>query len=290
MRSLRFAGRKEGDHSKRPETAVDAIKRGTDELKDRVRQGGLFAVLFILKYGFSLIMTVYASVKNGVSFFLPALLELLLIFCFSNRLLRMKKVWIGTIVNAVLMFLYNAQIAVLIFGHTYVTLVMLTNVDSIEDLSGQALLYIASALLVVLLSVIPVHAVSFPNMRVASCALALELVFTMINGSGFSPLFDYYEVSAAGKETKEQKARLASKNVNPDEFYHAHVSNYYSKGDQSGKNVILIFTEGLSQEIVDDSRNILPNVASYEKKGLFVKPHTFENACFHTLIPKVWTY
>jgi membrane-anchored protein YejM (alkaline phosphatase superfamily) len=55
--------------------------------------------------------------------------------------------------------------------------------------------------------------------------------------------------------------------------------NFRKKPDNltENPNVVIIFTEGLSQNIVTDDRNIMPNVSELEKKSLF-----FENYYNHT--------
>lgn len=239
--------------------------------------GRLMFAFFLMKYGFALALTIYAAARKGFLYFFMPMLELMMIFCVSNRILRMKYLRAGQVINGLFMFIYNVQMVVLAFGSTYVTLVMLTNVSSLEDLSGRAVLYTTGAIMTLVFSFLPVAAVPFPNVRVLCGVLALELMVSMISGAAYSPLFDYYKIRTEAKENKEKAKRIADANVDESEFLKEHVSDYYNKGDVRGKNVVLILTEGLSQEIIEDSRNIMPNVAEYEKKSL-----NFTNYYNHT--------
>lgn len=62
-------------------------------------------------------------------------------------------------------------------------------------------------------------------------------------------------------------------------FYKNEVGDYFEKPNilSDAPNIILIFTEGLSQNIIEDERNIMPNVKEYETKSL-----SFENYYNHT--------
>lgn len=94
-------------------------------------------MLTTLKYFFSVVLTFAAVYKIGRTDYLMAgILELFCIFVLSNLLLHIKV--IGQIVNTLLLLLYNVQMAVLMFANSYITMVMLTNLDSVKALSGKA--------------------------------------------------------------------------------------------------------------------------------------------------------
>ena len=69
-----------------------------------------------------------------------AFAELAAVFCVSNLIL---KKWKKTahIVNGVLLLLFNAQMLVLLFGGTFISQAMITNLDSLEDLGGEKHLF-----------------------------------------------------------------------------------------------------------------------------------------------------
>ncbi|MCD8323337.1 MAG: sulfatase-like hydrolase/transferase [Clostridiales bacterium] len=69
-----------------------------------------------------------------------------------------------------------------------------------------------------------------------------------------------------------------------DEFYSSEVADYREKDAALPEqpNVILIFTEGLSQSVIDDEREIMPNVAAFQEESLNFTGyynHTFATYC-----------
>ena len=69
-----------------------------------------------------------------------AFAELAAVFCVSNMTLK-KWNKQGHIVNGVLLLLFNAQMLVLLFGGTFISQAMITNLDSLEDLGGKTFIY-----------------------------------------------------------------------------------------------------------------------------------------------------
>ena len=63
------------------------------------------------------------------------------------------------------------------------------------------------------------------------------------------------------------------------EFYHEEIDDAIKAPETLGEspNIVLIFTEGLSQNVIDDRRNIMPNLASFQSQSI-----DFENYFNHT--------
>ena len=63
------------------------------------------------------------------------------------------------------------------------------------------------------------------------------------------------------------------------QFYNEKVEGGIERPAQlaSKPNIVLIFTEGLSQNIIDDERNIMPNIRQFESEAVY-----FENYYNHT--------
>lgn len=234
--------------------------------------------LTIVKYVFAVLLTAVAAYKStDVHFFAAGILELLLIFFVTNVCTRVKAA--GQIVNSILMFFYNAQMMVLIFGNSYITMLMLTNVASIESLAGKAVLYISGAVLAVVFSVLPVCGFKWKLKQDISGILmliALEAVFLIGAGNEYSPLYGYVELGMQHYE--KQKALQAindalnasDASVVDSEFLHSEIKDYIVKDETLAEqpDVILIFAEGLSQHIIDDERMIMPNVARLQEESL----------------------
>ncbi len=233
------------------------------------------------KYLFSVLLTLIAfSNIPSKKYLLSCLLELCIIALLSNILLNKKK-W-GNIFNAICMLLYNIQILVLYFGSSFVTLVMVTNIDSLEDLSGNFGVYIAGIVLLLIFSLIPIKRVRISmvtNLAMLSVFFAMELFFVMYFGNLYSPMYGYFNLGKQQYDVVQQRKRQKNQKDLTGDYYKNGIPDMYEKPDSliEKPNVVLIMTEGLSQNIVSDSRNIMPNVAQYEKESIW-----FTNYYNHT--------
>lgn len=242
----------------------------------------ILIITTILKYLFAAGLIVYAYLRTGQTFCLAAgIMELLIIFLFSNSLIRFNHI-LGWIINGLLLLLLNVQMAVLIFGNTYISLVMMTNLDSVQDLSGQALVYISAIVIALILSFIParhVGSAKTAEARLLALVLVVELIFTMCVGNAASPLFAYYALIRQGIDAQAPVKNVTEGKDYTETFHSTTISGRIKLPETLPKqpNVIVIFSEGLSQNIVSDSRNIMPNVAAYEKKSI-----NFTNYYNHT--------
>ena len=251
-----------------------------------------YFITTVVKYAFALGVTffAYASVQRK-GYLIAGCLELAIIFLVSNlMLLKSKK--LGWVLNSLLLTLYNIQMGVLVFGNSYITLIMLDNIPSLDGLSGKIVLYGMAAALVLIIGGLPVCCFrgvkGFSNWYCPlSFVLCMELVFTMMFGANFSPMYGYASLLIQ----QYQKIRLERSivtNANDTDivqkFYKEEVLGYREKDKNLCKdpNVILIFTEGLSQHIVEDDRALMPNISNYEKKSLLFDNyynHTFATYC-----------
>lgn len=244
-------------------------------------------MLTTLKYFFSVVLTFAAVYKIGRADYLMAgILELFCIFVLSNLLLHIKV--IGQIVNTLLLLLYNVQMAVLMFANSYITMVMLTNLDSVKALSGKAGIYIPAVLIVIVFSVMPIKKVEFDkvsNILLVISSAGLWIGFLVIFGEAFSPLYGYcdlgiqqYQSIQLQKTIKESVANAEDEEILA-EFYNMEIEDYRPKnaGLVEQPNVILIFTEGLFQNVVSDEREIMPNYKKWQSESL-----NFENYYNHT--------
>ena len=127
---------------------------------------------------------------------LCGLLELLIIWALTEQI-RLKRV--RMVVNGLLILLLNAQMMILWFGGDYISLVMLTNIDNVRDLSGKIVVYILGIAITLVVSFYPVERLTeIGNKRrrrvrrqLLSVLLFAELFFTLIFGNLHSPLFAY---------------------------------------------------------------------------------------------------
>ena len=204
-----------------------------------------------------------------------------MIIFFTNALLPKKEKLVRWINNLVIL-LFNVQMVFILFGGSFLSLIMLTNIPSLHGLAGRIFLYSFTSVLVLVISFLKVK--HFPmcranNSSVIITCLVLELVLTMVYGSDSSQAFGWYTL---GKEIQEyssmRKTLISQENVTVN-FYQRVVRNYLEKPTDLPDlpNIVLIMTEGLSQSIVEDERQITPNILDFQKKSL-----TFTNYYNHT--------
>lgn len=258
-----------------------------------------FKNLFLIKYLFSLIISLLAisSTKN-FGYTIISLIELSLIFFLSNFFIKKFQV-ITQIFNSVLLLLYNTQILVLNFGTSYVTLTMVDNISSWEALGGRAFIYGFAILLLLFFSFLPINKIElldtskfkranlqddpiwkFQDLIFAILILVFELIVLQFLPVKMSPTVSTYnlvqdkiEFEKVKRETLIKSEKLKQK------FLKDGVQDYVKKPSNlpDKPNIILIFTEGFSHHIIDDSRNITPTIKEYESKSI-----SFRNYYNHT--------
>ena len=247
----------------------------------------------VVKYGISLILLLLVwNAMHVKKYLLGSFLELLVIALFSNMLL--VKPLLGNLINGLLLLFFNIQQAVLLFGTTYVSTVMLSNLASIEDLQGKAGIYIGASLLVVVITFLPVKRLEISKAwegRFLSLVLAAFLFLTFaLTGAGYTPYSAYLELLRDEREMRKE-ASVTTEEAKP-LFYKEGIYDGVSKPAALPQkpNVILIFTEGLSQNIPEDPRQIMPNLLALEEKSLYFNNyfnHTF--ATYRGLIGQLYS-
>lgn len=252
-------------------------------------RGDWLMVSTVVKYGFSLLLCaiIFSEGHEGLAF--ACLVELLLTALFSNFLCSWNKRW--QVANDLIMFMLNVQMALYLLGGSYLTFDMLSNITLIGDLAGHAFLYISTAIAVTVVSLLPIRCFKMSGIafyKSASFIFAVYLLFTMLFGSNPSPLFRCgilasqsiaYANMLIGAESSEEVLNSFYK----DEIY----SGYSGKNDglPNRPNVVLIFTEGLSQGNVEASvetaggGRVMPSLAEYESKSLFFTEY-FNHTCY----------
>ena len=183
------------------------------------------------------------------------------------------------------MFLINTQILLFYFGNTYLTLLMVTNIVSIQDLKGNATIYFGGAILAIFTALLPSE--QFRNLQIKKKVLRVILLVLIIvelsifkTFGAISPLTSLSRLPFQAYEQHQQYLELKElTNDAREKFYKSEIENYVElpKNLKNKPNIILIFTEGLSQNIIDDGRQIMPNLKEYQKKSL-----VFSNYYNHT--------
>ena len=238
------------------------------------------------KYLFPIILSVICMFNLHTKRYATVILiEVFVISIVSNMLLR-KKYIAGYLFSSIFMLLVNAQCIVLFFGNNYIELVMLSNLNFLGDLSGKVLEYGAGVLLVLLFSFFPVKEVEITKNRdykALSIILVVELAITMIYGSGYSPLYAYIDLLSQKVENDKRSESIEQSEDKTNLFYKESIGDFVSKPEELEEkpNVILLFTEGISQNVIDDPRDITPNFKQLQEESITFRG--YYNHSFATL-------
>ena len=273
----------------------------------------------IIKYSFTLILAVFAcwKARDGIDLFF-VLTELTLLFFACNALARRSQI-AANIVNSIFIFLIDVQMLLLIFGNSYLSLVMVTNLDSLEDLSGKVFVYVGAVLVMAIFVLMPIRHFDLtpeeepapkgkhlevdpitrakhliedsvtPKKRfpfrldiagiVLVVAICAEAIGIGVFGYQKSPLGAYIRLAGEYGENARMAEDLKKQPNTTLEFYKEGVEGFVDKPKSLPEkpNIVLVFCEGLSQNVIDDERTIMPNVRSYQQKSL-----SFTNYYNHT--------
>ena len=244
-------------------------------------------VLFISKIAFSCLFPLLCVLDSGLSkrFFALAIIDSLFI-AYLSIVLAKKSKKVAYIVGAFLFFLMNIEFAALYWGNSFVGAYMLTNLDFVSEISGNFFKYGATIISILVFSFLPAKIPSF-NKRMSLgvfCFFLCFYPFTISSSKNYKKSFFYGVYSLAKEFYNLEKDRKFAQSLTDLEnlkkkFYKKNVADFISKPDSIPEkpNIILIFTEGLSQNVIDDERNITPCVKNFQDKSI-----SFANYYNHT--------
>ena len=244
------------------------------------------------KYAFSGLATLLAySTCKDVFIMLDGILELLVVFILSNHFLNdnKRRQIIVYVLSSVFFFLFNTQMLVMYFGGTYISMMMLTNISSLRDISANFAVYGIGILAVILFSFLPITKIEIPKLwekRLVVIIPVLALICTACIGWSRNTIYSLLSLIGQSQDYNQLQETVNTvdtmagqyRDVAP-EFFKSGIEDEIVKPGNLAENpnVIVIFTEGLSKSVVEDERNLTPNLQKLSKKSL-----SFENYYNHT--------
>jgi phosphoglycerol transferase MdoB-like AlkP superfamily enzyme len=254
-------------------------------------------IITLVKYLFSLALIVLAyTTTRSLRISLLGCTELLLTFLLSDFLVAKHKLF--TVFNSVLILIFNVEFLILFFGGSFLTYVMLENVNSIQDLGGKAFSYGTGAVLVLVCSFLPITSFFGKYKRkkyiLLGGAVVLEISALAIVGAVYSPYRALYGIY---KQWSIQRSLYKNYDLSGEAAQAIFYNESNGVSEETGAscninqpNVILIFTEGLSENIVTDERNIMPNVAYMQEHSLnFTNYYNHTFATYRGLIGQLYS-
>ena len=255
----------------------------------------------IFKYVFFLILFLQVTyIYTKPILILVGFVELALVLLVSGYIVSRNKP-LGHLINFILLLIIGIEIIVYRFAGNYVSLIMVTNLESIQGISGKTILY--------LLYIIPfIVALCIPTPKIegrfyksfSKCGLVCVLLFTEFvvwNSGGNASPIENSILLFRNIYARQERYNKIEQSGNSDfgmldsMFYKDTIGNYISFPLQKkNPDVVLIFTEGLSQNIIDDERKIMPNVRMYEDRSInFINYYNHTTATYRGLIGQLYS-
>ncbi len=252
--------------------------------------------LSFLKYLFSFVLILLACLPDHSDALFSGIIQLGVIILVTDVLLRYSRHF--QYLNDLVMLVFNTEYILLYFANSFITLTMLDNVDSMADLSGKAAPYVIGVMAVVFISLMPVIPFGTSrNIKASFIKLSSAVILQMAIGITFFQnsmlgsivkLNNDYHTYLKMREIIDSHTDDPSYNTGFQDsiFYKPEVQDYIAKPASLPEkpNIILVFAEGLSSNIIHDERNIMPNLAAFEKESISYYGyynHTF--ATYHAL-------
>lgn len=251
-------------------------------------------LMTLSKYLFSLCLMMAAM--PGAEIFFVSFMELVIIAVISNLLVQRKKL-LGYLFNLLFLLLLNIQQLVMLFGRSFTTLVMLTNLDSLESLNGKLPLMVSGVAVLLLFTAFPIVPFAIGkgnNARILSLFLLMELIFTSLFGSSYSPIFAVYGLAVDAKLYQEQMEEIKNQPNVTASFYSPDIISVRERPSNlpENPNIVLIFVEGLSQHIIEDDREggVMPHTAALREESVnFTNYYNHTFATYRGLIGQLFS-
>lgn len=255
----------------------------------------------IFKYVFFLILFLQVTyIYTKPILILVGFVELALVLLVSGYIISRNKL-LGHLINFILLLIIGIEIIVYRFAGNYVSLIMVTNLESIQGISGKTILYLLYIIPFIVALCIPTPKIEVRFYKSFSkCGLVCVLLFTEFvvwnSGGNASPIENSILLFRNIYARQERYNKIAQSG-NSDfgmldsMFYKDTIGNYISFPLQKkNPDVVLIFTEGLSQNIIDDERKIMPNVRMYEDRSFnFINYYNHTAATYRGLIGQLYS-
>lgn len=238
-----------------------------------------------IKYLFPIILLFFASViTRDLSYLLAGSAEIMLVFLFAETELVGSRI-ASNLANGILLLIY-VQTIVLLFSGSYITVIMLTNLASLHMLRGKALVYGLTVLVGIAALAVPYSyngnssTNSGREKQLITCAVSIILIALTFNSSVIYNTGNLMNKLIQKKNIERSISEISEdNNLDFGSFYRDVVQGGLPKPASLPEkpNIVLIFTEGLSENIISDDREIMPNVRAFEEEGI-----TFTNYYDHT--------
>ena len=228
---------------------------------------------------------VFLQDKIGKRGLLGFIFEVIIIYALTFIIPKKK---IAYFFNSIFIFVGLFNFIVLYHSNTFLNLEMITNINNLHGIKGNSLEYICSILFILFISFLPVIKLNIKPKTITYSVLIIASGFVVIFLSKsymWSPYYGYtfvikdgFSLSKIYFEVQQEKKAIKDGTL-VKSFEKKEIGNHYTKPNTLPEkpNIILIFTEGLSEHIIYDERDIMPKVRKFAEESL-----SFSNYYNHT--------
>ncbi|MDR0828709.1 MAG: sulfatase-like hydrolase/transferase [Prevotellaceae bacterium] len=246
----------------------------------------------MLKFILIALCIITTSILSGkIACGMFAIVELLIIVN-ATQLIAKRYKKIAYIFNTFFSLILLLQQGSIIFSGDYISVMMFENLGEYNALGTSLAKYVVSALCALCLSLLP-HRVSFKllSKKYFWCVLVIFILISAtiykISAKQYPPCFSF--VATVGSFCKSQALSYYYKNASSAQLFKEFHKNKIEESEFSINqyvgnmpNVIVIFTEGMSAEVIDKFNslklNLTPNLDDFYEKSL-----VFTNYYNHTV-------
>jgi phosphoglycerol transferase MdoB-like AlkP superfamily enzyme len=240
----------------------------------------------LIKFVISALLVIVPNVIGGDPF--HAILELieLAVVYFCVLLLGRHLRFVGYVLSSLVSLVIIAQEWVRLFAGNYTSKVMLDNVANLHALGPSLPKYIALVILAVVIAFLPISFKRYPTIRIRLVLLlgsALFFVGVVTTGrqSALTGTYDLFlEYRAAAKTAQRLAAAEQHKQQTMKKFEQHSIASGVNISTKK-PNVIVIFAEGTSRKVIEETNDKYPGLMSNVQK-FAAESDNFVNYYNHT--------
>ena len=239
-------------------------------------------IFLFVKYLFSVLLICVSFTRtDNIMYVVTGLSEAAAVILLTELLLHINAI-LGYLMNSLFLLILNLQFIVLLFATEFISGVMLDNIMAADMLRGKAVLYITALLAVFVISFLPVSSLKIEkiwNFGWLSILLFAQLCIALFIGNTFFAYYRFADTLAERVETLSVGNMTEGGGADETLFILGDTAQTFEKPAilPENPNIIMIFSEGCSQCIIDDERNIMPNMRSFMERSI-----SFSNYYNHT--------
>ena len=248
----------------------------------------LFKILSIMKIVIFIIVAIFAIFISGKKSDITILGEILALVYLCNLFVR-KFPKITYVISSILTFLILVNIGSLIFAGNYISYQMLNNINNFSALGNAIPVYLTASVLAIIVSFLPIYSKKLnknieQNKKIIVTSIVWFFILIFYSANLNTPVKAYINTAKDFAIIKNQERKIAQENAQKrDEIIEKFTKNSMNGNidiNTEDMNLIVIFTEGLGEVVLDSNdkyAGLTPNLLKFKKES-----YDFKNYYNHT--------